>query len=65
MRCPLCGGHDVGRIAPDHYYCWNCLVELALEGGEVRAFSVDLEGMLTPVTGDGGIAEEQPGEGYA
>ncbi len=59
LTCPLCGGRDVGRIAPEHYYCWNCFVELALEGGEVRAFNVDLEGMLTPVA----APEEPQGEG--
>ncbi|HVB08934.1 MAG TPA: hypothetical protein VNM16_01040 [Bacillota bacterium] len=65
MTCPICGGRDLGRIAPDHYYCWNCFVEVAHEAGELRAFSVDLDGVLTPVGADGGAASEQPGEGYA
>ena len=63
LSCPLCGCHDVGRIAPDHYYCWNCFVELALEGGRVRAFNVDLEGMLTPVGAEGAVPEPEQGEG--
>jgi ribosomal protein L37AE/L43A len=65
LKCPLCGGRDVGRIAPDHYYCWNCFVELATEAGQVRAFHVDLEGMLTPVGAEGVAPRPQPGEGLA
>jgi hypothetical protein len=65
MTCPICGGRDLGRIAPDHYYCWNCFVEVAVEGGEARAFTVDLEGVLTPVGAEGAPDPDQPGEGYA
>lgn len=49
MNCPVCGSHDLGRIAPDHYYCWDCFVEIDASGSESRAFTVDPEGVLIPI----------------
>ena len=46
--CPLCGGKTVGQIAPDRYYCWDCLVEYdnknqiseVLEDGSLNTFDI-------------------------
>jgi uncharacterized OB-fold protein len=46
--CPLCGSKTVGQIAPERYYCWDCLVEYdnknqiyeVLEDGSLSSFEV-------------------------
>lgn len=49
MSCPRCAGRDVGRIGPEHYYCWDCCCEFAWAGGQWQVFDVDAEGTLLPV----------------
>ncbi|HEY8449780.1 MAG TPA: hypothetical protein VIL95_04795 [Bacillota bacterium] len=46
--CPECGGHRVGRIASNVYYCSDCCVELNLrrEQRKIDVFEVDEEGNL-------------------
>ena len=28
IKCPVCGGLQVGRVGSDQYYCWNCFLNL-------------------------------------
>lgn len=46
--CPECGGHRVGRIAANIFYCSDCCVELSLrrEQRKIEVFEVDEEGNL-------------------
>jgi hypothetical protein len=53
VTCPQCGSHDIGRIAPDHFYCWECCVEISVAAGRCRIFAVDAEGVLVPLDGEG------------
>ena len=48
LACPECGGHRVGRIATNLYYCSDCCVELNLrrEQRKIEVFEVDEEGNL-------------------
>lgn len=43
MRCPLCGGKEVGKIGPDQFYCWNCYVEYDSKN---QVYEVDEDGSL-------------------
>jgi hypothetical protein len=68
LSCPRCAGRDVGRIAPDHYYCWTCFCEFARQDGQWQVFEVDAEGTLLPVdvpAGPGGASDGGPGSSDA
>jgi len=58
VTCPHCLGRDVGRIAPDHYFCWDCCVEFARDGEGWQVFALDDEGQLLPLPVAGGEADE-------
>ena len=45
-RCPHCNCRDIGKIGNNQFYCWNCFMEFALVGDEVRIYHVDEDGSL-------------------
>ncbi len=47
VRCPNCGGKDIGKIGTNQYYCWNCFVEMSLVGNQVSSiYQVEEDGSL-------------------
>lgn len=48
-RCPQCNGRDIGKIGNNQFYCWNCYMEFALVGDEVKIYHVDEDGSLVSV----------------
>ncbi len=32
MRCPNCHTANIGLIAEERFYCWNCYVEISPNG---------------------------------
>ncbi|GAA0457169.1 hypothetical protein [Alkalibacillus silvisoli] len=40
MNCPNCHTSDVGKIGAQQFYCWNCFIELSVEGGKMRVHEV-------------------------
>ena len=51
VACPECGGHRVGRLSANQYYCGDCCIELLLQPTrrQVEVFRVDEEGNLVAV----------------
>lgn len=47
LRCPNCQSHDVGRIAANQYYCWNCFIELTVQGERFLTHQVEEDGSLS------------------
>jgi hypothetical protein len=45
-RCPHCKSKDIGKIGNNQFYCWNCFMEFALVGDEVKIYNVDEDGSL-------------------
>jgi hypothetical protein len=51
-RCPQCNSRDIGKIGNNQFYCWNCFMEFALVGDEVKIYHVDEDGSLVSVVTD-------------
>lgn len=49
MKCPVCRGLQVGRVANDQYYCWNCFLEFNFNAGKVNLFEVAEDGSLVAI----------------
>jgi hypothetical protein len=47
LRCPNCSSKNLGKIGVNHYYCWNCYIELALSDGVYSLNQVEEDGSLT------------------
>lgn len=47
MKCPNCLGKNLGKIAADHFYCWNCFIELTVSEGYFVMNQVEEDGSLT------------------
>ncbi|MDD3023339.1 MAG: hypothetical protein PHE26_05510 [Syntrophomonadaceae bacterium] len=46
LRCPVCGGMQIGRVGSEQYYCWNCFLEFNFSKGGVNIFEVAEDGTL-------------------
>lgn len=46
LQCINCQSKNLGKIATDHYYCWNCFIELRKKHGVFHIDEVDLDGTL-------------------
>ncbi|WP_126429706.1 hypothetical protein [Brevibacillus marinus] len=45
--CPNCSSKDIGKIGSNQYYCWNCFVELSVDGNRVSSiYQVEEDGSL-------------------
>ncbi len=51
-RCPQCNSRDIGKIGNNQFYCWNCFMEFALVGDEIKIYHVDEDGSLVSVVTD-------------
>ncbi|MDC3415618.1 hypothetical protein [Aquibacillus salsiterrae] len=47
MNCPNCKGKDIGKIGNQHYYCWNCFIELSVQNGVFQVHEVESDGSLS------------------
>ncbi|HET7656767.1 MAG TPA: hypothetical protein VFK37_00615 [Bacillales bacterium] len=47
MRCPNCQSKDLGKLAADQYYCWNCFIELTVNEDKLSLSQVEEDGSLT------------------
>lgn len=45
--CPSCKGKNIGKIGTHQYYCWQCLIELTLNGNRLHLYEVEEDGTLT------------------
>ncbi|MFD1018858.1 hypothetical protein [Thalassobacillus hwangdonensis] len=45
--CPNCRRKDIGKVGTNQYYCWNCYIELSLEGGRVNVHQIEEDGSLS------------------
>ncbi|MGI6469113.1 MAG: hypothetical protein GXZ09_07475 [Syntrophomonadaceae bacterium] len=46
VRCPACGGLQVGKVGSDQFYCWNCYLEFNFHKGRVNLYEVAEDGSL-------------------
>jgi hypothetical protein len=46
LRCPACGGLQVGKVGSDQFYCWNCYLEFNFQKGQVNLYEVAEDGSL-------------------
>lgn len=47
LTCPNCHSHDIGKIANNQFYCWNCFIELTIDGNRLAVFEVEEDGTLS------------------
>ncbi|PWA12525.1 hypothetical protein DCC39_05810 [Pueribacillus theae] len=47
MKCPNCFSKNLGKIANNHYYCWNCFIELTIADNHFVMNQVEEDGSLT------------------
>ena len=47
MKCPNCSSKNLGKIAANHYYCWDCFIELTLVNNRFSMNQVEEDGSLT------------------
>lgn len=47
ITCPNCQSKDLGKIAPNQYYCWNCFIELAVVKGVIHVSEIEEDGSLS------------------
>ncbi|WP_112181437.1 MULTISPECIES: hypothetical protein [Paraliobacillus] len=47
MYCPNCKGKNIGKIGNQHYYCWNCFIELTVMEGVFNMHEVEEDGSLS------------------
>ncbi|MHB1683841.1 MAG: hypothetical protein ACYCYO_13590 [Bacilli bacterium] len=57
-RCPHCNCRDIGKIGNNQFYCWNCFMEFALVGDEVKLYHVDEDGSLVAFAPTDSLAAE-------
>ncbi len=46
IRCPVCGGIQVGKVGSEQFYCWNCFLEFNFNKGRVNLYEVAEDGSL-------------------
>ncbi len=46
IRCPICGGAQVGKVGSEQYYCWNCFMEFNYNKGRINLYEVAEDGSL-------------------
>ncbi|GAA5415594.1 hypothetical protein Pryu01_00625 [Paraliobacillus ryukyuensis] len=57
MHCPNCKSKNIGQIGNQHYYCWDCYIELMLENKVLHMHEVEEDGSLSSL--DDIFAEEE------
>ena len=46
-NCPACGQRGIGKVGAEQFYCWNCCIEFAIQGVNVKIFNIESDGTLT------------------
>lgn len=46
LKCPICGGIDVGKINKKVYFCWHCLLEIQMVEQNAQVYSINEDGGL-------------------
>ncbi len=46
MKCPACGGRQLGKLRKNFFFCWNCYLEIKMEGSTTELFSIEEDGNL-------------------
>ncbi|MFV9510947.1 hypothetical protein [Tepidibacillus sp. LV47] len=49
LTCPNCQSRDIGKIANNQFYCWNCFIELTVEGDRLALYQVEEDGSLSSI----------------
>ncbi len=49
LKCPVCGGLQVGKVGSDQFYCWNCFLEFNFQKGQINLYEVAEDGSLIAV----------------
>lgn len=49
MKCPLCKGNTVGKVANNQYYCWECFIEFSHTKNSLKIYEVEDDGSLSPL----------------
>lgn len=45
--CPNCQSKDIGKIGTNQYYCWNCFIEMSVDGDQISSvYQVEEDGSL-------------------
>lgn len=47
FTCPNCHSHNIGKIANNQFYCWNCFIELFLNEEKLIPYQVEEDGTLS------------------
>ncbi len=47
FHCPNCHSKDIGKIGSNHYYCWNCFIELTVSDNIIHVHQVEEDGSLS------------------
>ncbi len=47
IHCPNCRSSNLGKISPNHFYCWNCYIELSVSNGIINTHQVEEDGSLS------------------
>ncbi|GAA0442719.1 hypothetical protein GCM10008983_19780 [Lentibacillus halophilus] len=47
LICPNCNEKDIGKIGTHQFYCWNCLIELAIWEDTLTIHEVEADGSLS------------------
>ncbi len=47
LSCPNCQSRDIGKIGSNQYYCWNCFIELSIDGDRLFTHQVEEDGSLS------------------
>jgi len=47
LTCPNCHSREIGKIANNQYYCWNCFIELTVQGDHLTVHQVEEDGTLS------------------
>lgn len=47
LRCPNCKSKNIGKLGNQHYYCWDCYIELTLADRILHMNEVEEDGSLS------------------
>ncbi|RAP77244.1 hypothetical protein [Paenibacillus montanisoli] len=47
MKCLNCNSIDIGKIGKQQYFCWNCCIEITVNGEKLDLFQVEKDGTVS------------------
>ncbi len=45
--CPNCKSRNIGKVGTNQYYCWDCYIELTVDGDHLSMYEVEKDGSLS------------------